>query len=155
MAGAVDVRVRLATARDAEAIFNFLIPMAHEWAIFPPNRAKAARALYDFFEAEENFALVALIGDEIVASCGFALQDGWFFDDLFFGEMWFYVGPAGRNTAAGKTVEKKCREFSDRSGLPMMMLVMHLERTDLKNEFFRRRGWAHMGGVFGYGFKRG
>lgn len=146
--------VTLATPEDEEDIFDFLMELHAENALFPVSPDKVRQAIRH--ATDRKGGIIALIrGDDgrIEASLGAVIDPWWYTIAPSLNEVWNYVRPDCRRTTHAKRMIEFAKELGVKLGIPLFLGIISTERTEAKMRLYRRQ-LEPIGGIFTHGLRR-
>lgn len=136
MAGKKSITVRPALVTELRDVLALLVEFHGELPPIPLSMPKLLRTVVTVMQ--EGVILVALRDGEIVGTMGIAPQQWWFSEAWYLSDCWMFVKKGARRSTAAADILKGARDFSDKTGLPIVPAVASLHRTDRKNALYRR-----------------
>lgn len=145
--------VRLATAADAAAIYEFSVNVQFENGLFHIDIPKAKRVVAACAGGEAG--VVGLIEDDgkIVGSVALLYSQQWYSDEWYLEELWNYVDPDYRKKMYVLDLIHFSKWVSDcikAGGMPLIMGILSNIRTEAKIRLYKRE-MPLVGGYFLYG----
>ena len=148
--------IRLATPEDEEQVFDFLMTLHAENALFPVSPEKVRDAIKH--ATDRRGGVIALIeGDDgrIEASLGAVVEPWWYTTAPSLNEVWNYVRADCRQTNHAKRLIEFGKVLADQHlcGIPFFMGIISTERTEAKMRLYGRQ-LQQIGGMFAHGLER-
>lgn len=145
--------VRLATAADTDAIYEFSVNMQFENGLFHIDIPKAKRVVAAC--ASGQGGLVGVIEDDgkIVGSVALLYSQQWYSDEWYLEELWNYIDPEYRKKMYILDLihfSKWVSEHIKPGGMPLIMGILSNIRTEAKVRLYKRE-LPLVGGYFLYG----
>ncbi len=146
--------VRLATQADEGPIFDLLVMLYEENALFQMASAKVRATIEHATRGKGG--LIGLIDGKTgpEGSVGMAIEQFWYSDQSVLVEHWNFVHPKHRKTTHAKRLIEFAKWCSDRLELPLVMGIMSSVRTEAKVRLYRRQ-MPLLGAFFGHGLPVG
>lgn len=153
-----DVRVRLGTPEDEDAIMRLLVKLDADNSIgFPYHEDKVRESIKIGTEARGGYIGVIDAPDqpgEMAGSVGLHWAQPWYSNDFFFHEVWLFVDPDYRKgTGYGDALMRFSQNLKDRMNqisdkpVPFFTSVSSRKNLQKKMRWWRRRG-EHIGSIY-------
>lgn len=145
---------------DADDIYDFLLPMHAENAIFPLSETKAREAIHKC--THDKLGIAGIIrgrSGAIEGSIGIVVTSQWYTDAVHLQEIWNYVSPQHRNTKHARTLLEFGQWASDRmtynavqrgvtdAFIPFIFSLITRKRLIAKMRLFQRSA-PQVGAIF-------
>lgn len=148
--------VRMANASDADAIYNFLLELNKENAVFSLSEKRARAAIRSCLEPDpeegELGGVIGIIdkGKGIEACVGLRPTQMWYTAEWFLDELWNFVHPDYRRSDYAKRLIEFSKWSASNIGLPLVMGIVTRKRLEPKIRLYQRQ-MAQIGAYFIYG----
>lgn len=143
------VTTRRATARDVSRVFEIGYDYAYNDALvkfMPVNEERAMHYLTTL--THMGFVIVAEKDDEIVGALVLQPAQQWFSDTWYLTDLFFYVLPEWRTTSAADALIRSAKKIAEDNGAMIQMSVINGQDLSRKAEYYKRRGFVYVGGIF-------
>lgn len=133
--------VRVGVPADYEPLYQLLLHMHRETALFPLSEARA-RATIAALLSRSVASIVGVIdnhdGDGLVAAIGLVRSQFWYSEAHHFEDVFTFVHPDHRKTDYAQQLLRFVKAFSDRVGEPVFPGVFSSKRTLGKIRLYSR-----------------
>jgi hypothetical protein len=153
-----DVRVRIGTANDIDAMMELAERLWHENGLTAPNRMKVLTEIWAGLTQQNG--IVGIIGEpdkKLEAAILLRIEPLWYSDDLSIIERAVFVDPDYRSVRGGRA--RKLIEFakkiSDTLEAPLLIGILSSQRTASKVKLYERQFGEPSGAYWIYGKKTG
>lgn len=146
--------VALALPEDEEDVYDFLMALHAENALFPVSPEKVRAAIRH--ATDRQGGIIALIRGKdgrIEASFGAVIDPWWYTIAPSLNEVWNYVRPDCRRTTHARRLIEFAKRLEQELGIPLFMGIISTERTEAKMRLYRRQ-LEPIGGLFTHGLRR-
>jgi GNAT superfamily N-acetyltransferase len=143
--------VRLADGSEMEDLLALMKEAAEEQALFPVDDDRARALLNRAFLRQGG--IVGVIGEKgaIEASVYLMLAQPVYSSSWHIEEVWNVVRPAFRRSTHAKSLLEFAKRCHHDIGIPVLVGVLHREKTEAKLRLYRRQFGPAVGGYFLYG----
>lgn len=153
-----DVKVRVATPEDVDAVMEMAIMVCRENGIFEPNLGKIFADIWPALHRE--LGLVGVIGEPGEQLEGFVLLrvgTMWYADDPILEEKTVFVHPKFRKASGGRArkLVRFSKQVTDELGMPMIIGVLSNTRTKSKIRLYESEFGPSAGAFWMYGAQTG
>lgn len=153
-----EVKVRVGTPDDLDAIMDLAIKVAKENGVFEPNLYKVLGEIWPALHWHHG--IVGVIGEPGFPLEGFALLrigQQWYNTTDILEERVVYVAPKFRSAKGGRArkLYEFCKQTADGLGLPLLVGVFSSTRTQGKVRLLGRMFGQEAGAFWWYGPKTG
>lgn len=140
--------VRLANYGDVDRVFNFLLNLNEENAIFPLSENRARESIKSCLDT----GLIGVIeNDKEIEGCiGLRAGRMWYTDEFFLDELWNFVLTPYRKSDNAKTLIDFAKWGSTVLGLPLVMGIVSKKQLLPKMRLYQRK-MPQVGAYFLYG----
>lgn len=148
--------VRLATGRDADNIYNFLLNLNTENAVFKMSEMRARNAIASCLEPDADRGQIGGVigiidgGHGIEGCVGLRPSQMWYTAEWFLDELWNFVHPDYRKSNHAKRLIEFSKWSASNIGLPLVMGIVTRKRLEPKMRLYQRQ-LAQIGAYFIYG----
>lgn len=145
--------VRFAEPADEERLFDFLMFLYEENALFPIAEHKVRDMIRH--ATDKRGGVIGIIDGadgRIEASIGMVIEEWWYTESPSLNEKWNFVREDCRRTEHAVTMIEFAKTCSERLSkgqmqIPLFIGIVSTERTEAKVRMYRRR-LQHVGGFF-------
>ena len=145
-------RVRVADARDEDALLDLCRSLHRENGLFPLCEAKVAAILRIALEGPlpERRGLIGVIGPRNGIEGAIYLEVGsnWYSDKLYLAELFNYVLPQHRNSSNSVDLIAFAKHMSDTFQVALLIGVLSNIRTEAKIRLYRKQLGEPAGAFF-------
>ena len=145
-------RVRVADARDEDALMDHIRAMHTEHGMFPLCESKAAEKLRLALEGtlEQRSGLIGVIGPrgELQGSIYLQVGSNWYSSALYLEEVWNYVGPEFRNSTNSSDLIAFAKAMGNHFHVALAIGVLSNVRTEAKIRLYRKQLGEPAGAFF-------
>lgn len=144
--------VRLPATEEAAAEVGLFLydtfAKEHDFGGVPTDGINGDRAYAYIWRHINHAAWVAVDGEGIAGTISLSPRKLWWCDTEYWGDGWFYVRPEKRRSRAAVLLLKAAEAFARETGKPLAVNVWHSADLERKDAFFRRMGFAALGGFY-------
>jgi GNAT superfamily N-acetyltransferase len=146
--------VRMAKNADAGRIYDFLLELNKENAVFSLSELRAKQAIATCLEPSANApgGVIGLIehGNGIEGCVGLRPSQMWYTAEWFLDELWNFVHPNHRKTDHAKKLIEFAKWSASNLGLPLVMGIVTRNRLAPKMRLYQRQ-MPQIGAYFCFG----
>jgi len=154
-----DVRVRIATPDDLDAIMELARLVNEENGVFKMNEGKVVQMLWPALTRTSGICgVIGKVGGPLTGLVLLRISSYWYSDESFLEEMCVFVHPDHRWGRRGHRARKLCefaKKCSEDLGLPLMIGILSNTRTETKVKLYSHHFGQPAGAFFLYGIKTG
>ena len=148
--------VRMARDHDADRIYDFLLDLNKENAVFTLSELRARQAIASCLEPKAGMGgVIGIIdnGNGIEGCVGLRPSQMWYTAEWFLDELWNFVHPDYRKSNHAKKLIEFAKWSATNLGLPLVMGIVTRKRLEPKVRLYQRQ-LSQIGAyfVFGKGF---
>lgn len=141
------IAYRRAVAADLPLLVKFLLGMAAENALAPPDVRKIVPSVQEV--VQDGFAVLALDGEQIVGSLGAMAGDFlWYSRQRVTADRWLYVARTHRSYAVFVRLIRMLRDYARLEQAPIITGPVTPADLERKTKLYRRAGFAPVGHLF-------
>lgn len=147
--------VVIATPEWEDGIWNLLLEMHRETALFPLVEDKARMAIRRGLHRDKSIIGVIGTPSKVEASIGLYMGCFWYSDKYHIEDFWQYVGQPYRKSGHATAIVHWAMKVGDMMGAPVLLGVMSQKRTDPKIRFYERKMGPEslIGAIFVHGLE--
>ena len=145
-----DLPIRLATIADEAEILALCRELHAENGLFPMSDERVMQMLSTCFDRKGG--IIGLVGAPggVQAVMFLKLANHWYSEEWFLEELFSYVRPEHRKTTHAKRLVDWAKHMADDLGLPALIGIISLDRTEAKVRLYRRQLGNPAGAFFLY-----
>lgn len=142
--------VRVARPGDEDAVYNLLLGLYSENALFTLSEHKARETIR--YATEKRGGWIGVIDgpNGLEATIGMALETFWYTDQWHLSEYWNYVAPEHRQSNHARRLIDYAKWVADGIGVPLIMGIMTTDRLAPKMRLYQRQ-LSQVGAFFQHG----
>lgn len=142
--------VRIAQPGDEDAIFNILLQLYEENALFTLDEMKARETIR--FATEKRGGIIGVIDGAggLEATIGMALESYWYTSQWHLVEYWNHIHKDHRQSSHAKRMIEFAKWAADRLGVPLIMGILTTDRLAPKVRLYQRQ-LPQIGAIFSHG----
>jgi hypothetical protein len=131
--------VRLARPGDEDAVYDLLLGLYSENALFTLSEHKARATIR--YATEKRGGIIGVIDGPkgLEATVGLALETYWYTDQWHLSEYWNYVSPEFRQSNHAKRLIDYSKWMADRLGVPLIMGILTTSHLAPKMRLYQRQ----------------
>lgn len=132
--------IRLATPADEDRLFDFLMLLHEENALFPVSETKVRDVIR--LGTQQKGGVIGLIDGAdgtIEASVGLVVDPTWYSNAPCLNELWNFVRADCRRSTHAKDLIQFAKRAAQNLGIPVMMGVISTHRTQAKVRLYERQ----------------
>ena len=140
--------VSVAETNDSRQIRDLLLQM-HSETEFYVSPVDMEKLTYHILSTIKNGCVFIVKNkNEIVGSIGGVIGGDWWSEELFLGDLWYYVKPSSRKSTAAIKLAKAFINYANCINMRVKLGHVYSGDIDRKDNFYERLGLVKTGSVF-------
>ncbi len=134
--------VNIAKSSDADRVYNFLLNLNNENAIFPLSESRSREAIASCLPQTQGLGgIIGIIENqkEIEACVGLRFSRMWYTDEWFLDELWNFVLPEYRKSTNAQKLIDFAKKVAEMMNTPLVMGIVTQKQLEPKMRLYQRK----------------